>query len=132
MNMLETVENPEGVLRSLAESLKPGGNIVVLVPQGPGLFGPLDEGLGQKRRFSPVELRQLLENAGFEVVEERGFNKFGSLSWWVSGKLLGQRKMSRVLLKLWDKTVWFWRRADILLPWNGLSLIAVARLKAKP
>jgi hypothetical protein len=37
--------------------------------------------------------------------------------------------MNRVLLKLWDKTVWFWRRVDILLPWNGLSLIAVARRK---
>ena len=105
--------------------------MVVLVPQGPGLFGPLDEGLGQKRRFSAAQLRGLMEAAGFEVVQERGFNKIGSLSWWISGKLLGQRKMNRVLLKLWDKTVWFWRRADVLLPWNGLSLIAVGRLKSR-
>jgi hypothetical protein len=39
--------------------------------------------------------------------------------------------MSRPGLKLWDKTVWFWRRVDFLLPWRGLSLIIVARLKAK-
>jgi 2-polyprenyl-3-methyl-5-hydroxy-6-metoxy-1,4-benzoquinol methylase len=130
VNLLETVQDPAAVLRSLSLSLKPGGNLVVLVPQGPGLFGPLDAGLGQKRRFTAEELRALLARAGFAVVEERGFNKIGSLSWWISGKLLGQRKMSRVLLKLWDKTVWFWRRVDVLLPWKGLSLIVVARLKS--
>ena len=30
-------------------------------------------------------------------------------------------------LKLFDKTVWFWRRVDGLIPWRGLSLIVVAR-----
>jgi len=33
-------------------------------------------------------------------------------------------------LKLFDKTVWFWSRLDKLIPWPGLSLIAVARKKA--
>jgi glycosyltransferase involved in cell wall biosynthesis/phospholipid N-methyltransferase len=127
LNLLESVENPEQVVRGLASTLQPGGNLVLLAPQGPRLFGPLDAGLGHKRRFSAQQLRQLLEAAGLEVVEERGFNKIGSLSWWISGRLFGQRKMNRLLLKLWDKTVWFWRRVDILLPWRGLSLIAVAR-----
>jgi hypothetical protein len=27
--------------------------------------------------------------------------------------------------------VWFWRRVDPVLPWKGLSLIVVARLKTK-
>lgn len=130
VNMLDSVDDPAGVLKSLAAALKPGGNIVVVVPQGPGLFGPLDAGLGQKRRFSSEQLRQLLEGAGFEIVQEQGFNKIGSLSWWISGKVLGQRQMNRLLLKIWDKTVWFWRRVDVLLPWRGLTLIAVARLKA--
>jgi SAM-dependent methyltransferase len=130
VNLLETVRDPAAVLRSLASCLRPGGNLVVLVPQGPKLYGPLDEGLGQKRRFAAGELREMLVSAGFSVVEERGFNKIGSLSWWISGKLMGQRKMSRVLLKMWDKTVWFWRRVDVLLPWDGLSLIVVAKLKS--
>jgi hypothetical protein len=91
----------------------------------------LDEGLGQRRRFTAEQLRNLLEGAGFEVLQEEGLNKIGSLSWWISGKILGQRKMNRVLLKVWDKTVWFWRRADVLLPWRGLSLIAVARLNSR-
>lgn len=129
VNLLETVQDPAAVIAHLAACLKPGGNLVVLVPQGQSLFGPLDQGLGQKRRFSRSELRGLLEAAGLEVTEERGFNKIGSLSWWLSGKVFGQRKMNRVLLKLWDKTVWFWRRVDVLLPWSGLSLVVVGRSK---
>jgi SAM-dependent methyltransferase len=131
INLLETVGDPGMVLSALSTTLGPGGNIVVLVPHRPELFGPLDEGLGHKRRFSREQLRKLLNEAGFEVVDERDFNRIGSLSWWISGKILGQRKMNRVLLKLWDKTVWFWRRVDRLLPWSGLSLIAVARLKTR-
>jgi hypothetical protein len=34
-----------------------------------------------------------------------------------------------VTLKLFDKSVWFWRRIDFLLPWRGLSLVAVAERK---
>jgi hypothetical protein len=38
-----------------------------------------------------------------------------------------RRKQSNKLgLKIFDKTVWIWRRIDRLLPWRGLSLIVVA------
>ena len=131
VNLLETVSDPGAVVKSLASALKPGGNMVVLVPQGPELFGPLDKGLGNLRRFTVAELAGLLDSAGLEVVEQHEFNKIGSFSWWFSGKVLAQRKMNRVLLKLWDKTVWFWRRVDGLLPWSGLSLIVVARQKSR-
>jgi SAM-dependent methyltransferase len=127
VNMLESVEDPQAVIQSLAACLKRGGNLVVLVPQGPGMYGPLDEGMGHRRRFSSSQLRKMLEAAGLEVTEERHFNKIGSVAWRVFGKLLGRRKMNRPALKLWDKTVWFWRRVDGLFPWRGLSLIAVAR-----
>jgi glycosyltransferase involved in cell wall biosynthesis len=129
VNVLESAADPRAVLGSLHTCLKPGGSIVVLVPMGPALFGSLDEGLGHKRRFSRTELRAMLQDAGFEVTLERPFNKIGSLSWWVVGKLLGRRKMNRPMLKLWDKTVWFWRRVDPLLPWPGLSLIVVAKAR---
>ena len=127
VNMLESVEDPQAVIASLAGCLKAGGNLVVLVPQGPGMFSALDQGMGHRRRFSSSQLRKMLETAGLEVVEERHFNKIGAIAWRVFGTLLGRRKMNRPALKLWDKTVWFWRRVDGLFPWRGLSLIAVAR-----
>ena len=99
----------------------------MLVPQGKGLFSPLDEALGHKRRFSEVELAQLLGAAGFEIQKLYQVNKIGALSWWFFGKVLGRKRIHRVGLKLFDKTVWFWRRVDGLLPWSGLSLVAVAK-----
>ncbi len=41
-------------------------------------------------------------------------------------KLLHRNRISKVMLKMFDKTVWIWRRVDGLLPWHGLSLVAVA------
>jgi hypothetical protein len=34
------------------------------------------------------------------------------------------------VLKIFDKSVWFWRRLDVLMPWPGLSLVAVGRKPA--
>jgi glycosyltransferase involved in cell wall biosynthesis/precorrin-6B methylase 2 len=130
VNVLESVEDPEGVLKSLNGCLKPGGALVVLVPQGPGLFSSLDRGMRHKRRFQAAQLRTMLEAAGFQVESEHQLNKIGAVSWWFSGKVLHSSQISRPVLKMWDKTVWFWRRVDGLLPWKGLSLILVARRRA--
>jgi hypothetical protein len=53
-------------------------------------------------------------------------NKFGALSWLVYGGLLRRNRINKVTLKLFDKSVWFWRRVDPILPWRGLSVIALA------
>ena len=127
VNLLEVVENPGGVVCSLAKCLKPGGNLIVLVPQCRALYSSLDRALGSKRRFSAPEIHKLLDQAGLELQHLHPLNKIGTLSWFVFGKLLGQKRITKVALKLFDKSVWFWRRTDFLLPWPGLSLIAVAR-----
>jgi SAM-dependent methyltransferase len=127
INMLELADDPQRVLSLLGDCLKPKGNLIVLVPQGQGLFGSLDKALGHKRRFSNVELAHLLGSAGFEIERLYQLNKIGALSWWIFGKLLGRKRIHRVALKLFDKSVWFWRRVDGILPWSGLSLVAVAK-----
>jgi len=127
VNVLETVEDPAGVLKSLRGCLKPDGVVVVLVPQGKGLYGSLDKAMGHRRRFSAAEVRGLIESSGFRVDEVRQLNKIGALSWWLFGKLLGRKRISKFALKLFDKTVWIWRRVDGLLPWRGLSLVVVGR-----
>src|SRR5580658_6439182 len=52
VNLLESVDDPQAVLTELAGILKPAGVAIVLVPQGPGLYGSLDRAMGHKRRFS--------------------------------------------------------------------------------
>lgn len=126
VNLLETVDDPAAVLRQMAGILKPGGTAIVLAPQGQALFGSLDQGMGHKRRFSVGELRGMMEKAGLRVDRVYQMNKIGAVSWWIYGKLLGRKRINKLSLKLFDKTVWIWRRIDGLLPWKGLSVIAVA------
>jgi glycosyltransferase involved in cell wall biosynthesis len=129
VNVLEYVDDPSAVISSVAAVLKPGGSLIVLVPQTPALYGTLDKTLGHRRRFSVAQMRSLLEKAGFTVAGMRQLNKMGTPGWWFHGKLLRSSYISKGTLKIFDKTVWIWRRIDALLPWRGLSLIAVA---AKP
>lgn len=130
LNVMEYLEDPGRVLDSLASVLKPGGALLVLVPNGPALFGSLDRRLGHKRRYDAREMRGLLEAHGFTVDSLRGFNRAGTPPWWAYGKLFGSRNINKPVLKVFDKTVWLWRRLDGLLPWPGLSLVIVARRAA--
>ncbi|MFN7934694.1 MAG: glycosyltransferase [Bryobacteraceae bacterium] len=129
INVLEYLDQPERTLDAAVSILEPGGRIVILAPQGKGLYCKLDETLGHKRRFSPSELEAMLKQRGLDVETSHQLAKMGALSWFLFGKLLGQKQISKLWLKLFDKTVWIWRRLEFLLPWNGLSLIVVARRK---
>jgi glycosyltransferase involved in cell wall biosynthesis len=126
VNVLEYTADPGALLDSAAGVLKPGGSIIILAPQGPWLFSTLDKKLGHERRFSQTELRALLEGHGFAVQQVYQLNKIGTIGWWLFGKVLHRGRISKVLLKTFDKTIWFWRRVDWLMPWPGLSLVVVA------
>jgi len=109
------------------QRMAPGGTLIALVPQGRALFGSLDRTLGHKRRYSRRQLRELLAAGGFHVEQTRQLNKIGAPPWWLFSRALRRRQINKLTLKIFDKTVWFWRLIDPLLPWPGLSLVAVAR-----
>jgi glycosyltransferase involved in cell wall biosynthesis len=127
INVLEYTNDPAAVLRSLSATLKPGGAVVVLVPHEEGLFGSLDRSLGHKRRFRASEAKKLLEGQGLVVERVYQFNRAGAPPWWMYSKVFGARSIHKPVLKIFDKTVWIWRRIDPFMPWPGLSLILVAR-----
>jgi len=127
LNVMEYLEDPGGVLDSLRSVLKPDGVLLIIVPNGPGLFGSLDRRLGHKRRYDAEAARLLLESHGFSIASLRSFNRAGTPPWWAYGKLFGSRNINKPVLKIFDKTVWIWRRMDPLLPWPGLSLMIAAR-----
>jgi glycosyltransferase involved in cell wall biosynthesis len=131
VNLLETVEDPQAVLTSMATCLKAGGALVILTPQGKGLYGTLDRGMGTKRRFDVEDLAALLGKIGFRIEQQRQINKIGAAGWWFSSRVLHRSRISRPGLKLWDKSVWLLRRIDPILPWRGLSLVVVARYTGK-
>jgi SAM-dependent methyltransferase len=126
VNVLEYAADPGALIESANRVLRPGGSIVLLAPQGPGLFGSLDKTLGHRQRFSKPEVTAMLEKHGFKVQRMLYLNKISTPAWWLYGKVLHRSRISKVMLKIFDKTVWIWRRIDGLLPWRGLSLVAVA------
>jgi SAM-dependent methyltransferase len=130
LNVLEYLDDPAAVLRSLSATLKPGGRVVALMPHSPALFGSLDRSMGHKRRYSAAAARQLLEGEGFTVERVADFNKAGAPPWWIYSRVAGKRRINKLVLKIFDKTVWIWRRLDRLMPWPGLSLLVAARKSA--
>src|SRR3954471_10533249 len=97
INLLEYLEDPHTVLQGLRSTLKPQGVIVVLAPQGPRLFGSLDERLGHKRRYSASALRDVLQASGFAVEQLRQFNRAGAPPWWAYCKIAGSTKINKVV-----------------------------------
>lgn len=132
LGVLENLENPGAALDSLATTLRPGGSLVVLVPNVPHAYGSLDRKMGHQRRYSQASIAQLLSEHGFVVETIASFNKVALLPWWAYGKFLHAGSISKLVLKIFDKSVWFWRRLDVLMPWPGLTLMAVGRKPASP
>ncbi|MCL4782527.1 MAG: glycosyltransferase [Bryobacterales bacterium] len=130
LNVLEFESDPTATLKAIAGVLHPGARVVALVPHKKALFGSIDKPLGHLRRFERRELTGMMAEAGLRPVAVREFNRVGSLSWWIYGKILHRRRVAKVTLKLFDKSMWLWRRLDRLMPWPGLSLIVAAELDA--
>ena len=126
LNVLEHLDEPVAVLRNFHAALARGGRAIVLVPQGPSRFNSLDRALGHRLRYTRERLRAVVEAAGFEVEALVDFNRAAVFGWRLNG-LLRRTRLSRGQLKLYDSFVWLVRRLDRLLPWRGLSIIAICR-----
>ncbi len=127
LSVLERVEDEEQMLRNIHTALEPGGRAVVLVPRGHRLHGSYDRALGYRRRYEAAELRDKLEAAGLAVERCFTFNRVAVPAWFLNSRLLRRKRFTRIQLKLFDATLWLWRRIDRVFPWKGLSLVAVAR-----
>ena len=71
-DVLEHVDDVTA-LRECARVLHTGGLLVVLVPAWPSLWSDRDVRAGHRRRYRGRALRMLVEAAGFDVVEQRGY-----------------------------------------------------------
>ena len=124
-NVLEHIEEEHAVLENMNAVLRQGGRLVLVVPASPALHGTVDEALGHVRRYTPESLRKALADAGFGTSVCFWMNKIGVFGWWLNGKVLKRRVLGRWQMKLFDTLVPLFRVIDPLLPWPGLSLIAV-------
>jgi len=125
LNVVEHVDDDVGALRNMRDVLAPDGRVVLLVPQGPEVFGTLDEVLGHKRRYTRASLQALATAAGFRVKELLELNRLGRVAWWLNGQVLKRRHFGRFQILTLNALVPLLRRFDRALPWDALSLVAL-------
>lgn len=66
-DVLEHIADDRRAIASMHEALRPGGGLIVTVPQHPALWSPADDYACHERRYTRGELRRKLEHGGFEV-----------------------------------------------------------------
>ena len=126
-NTLQQIGPDFLVLRNFHKMLQSGGQCVLIVPNDLRLFGPIDTALGHQRRYERKQLSQLMERAGFEVVEQRGFNKIGAAGWRTLGLGLGQRRFGSLTAIAMDKIWSVSKYLDPILPGPAMSMMIVGR-----
>jgi glycosyltransferase involved in cell wall biosynthesis len=132
LNVIEHLESDRDALSNIRTVLAEGGRALILVPHNQWNFGTLDVVLGHCRRYSKESLRQAAGNAGFVVKDIFEFNRIGTPAWFVNGRILRRRSFGRFQIWMLDVLTPLFRRIDWLLPFPGLSLIAVLERRDAP
>lgn len=126
-NVLEHIDDDYAAAQAMADALKPGGELTILVPAHPRLFGSLDRQFGHFRRYTRDRLRDVVQQTGLELTRLGSFNALGIPGWWVKGRM-GATELGSGSLAAYEALVRLWRPIEdrIKLP-IGLSVIARAR-----
>src|SRR3954464_12727281 len=91
LTVLEPVGDPHLALANMFRVLRPGGRLVLYVPQGQGLYSTLDEVLGHRCRYDRPMLERELAAAGFTPESLLDFNRSSVPGWWWNGRVRKRR-----------------------------------------
>lgn len=72
-DVIEHIVDDRRVLREMYQSCRPGGGVLITVPQHGWLWSHRDEVACHKRRYACAELKEKVRDAGFEVVRTSSF-----------------------------------------------------------
>lgn len=72
-DVLEHIEEDERVLGQIFQALRPGGGLLITVPQHMFLWSAVDEAACHVRRYAAADLRAKVEEAGFQVLRSTSF-----------------------------------------------------------
>ena len=126
-NVLEHIDDDEAAVAAMAAALAPGGNLSLLVPALPRLYGTLDLVYGHWRRYTPETLRAVVEASGLELLDLHYFNALGIPGWWLK-KRSASTEIGPLALRAYDALAGPWRSLERWKrPPVGLSLVAHAR-----
>jgi len=124
---LQRADEPKEFLASVADHVESGGNVLIQVPAGTGLYGPTDEAAGHVRRFDKDGIEEVVRAAGLELIDVAEVNRLGTIGWRLH-HALGARSISSSEARMFDWLVPVAKSLDPVLPGPGLSLLVIARV----
>jgi glycosyltransferase involved in cell wall biosynthesis len=131
LNVVEHIEPDQEVLRHYFNVLAPGGHAVILVPAHPSLYSVCDKILGHYRRYTRRELRAKMEQAGFQVLSVREFNRLGVYGWLLN-KMLKKPELNPRQMWLYELLLPLAKFMDFLRLGPGLSVVGIGQKIAPP
>ena len=130
-NVLEHIRDDEQALKNMVDGTVKGGNICLLLPAFPCLYGTLDELADHYRRYNKREVTRLLGNLDVEIQKYHYFNSLGAVGWFVKGKILKQKFHTDSNFNWMNKLLPMISAVErYLKPCFGLSIVLV--LKKRP
>lgn len=131
LNVVEHIADDEAALRNIRAALSPDGRALILVPSGPWNYGTLDKVLGHHRRYTPATLAEVATRAGFTVEQILPFNRFGTIAWFLNGRIMRRTAFGLIQVKLMNLLVPFMRLFEVVRVVPPLSLVAILRPAAE-
>ncbi len=131
LNVVEHLENDVQALSNIRKRLDTNGRAIILVPNGPRLYGSLDKVLGHYRRYTQEQLVKACQDAGFTVDKVLKFNRIAAPGWWLNGRVLKKETFGFWQIKLLNILIPFIRPIDRFLPFPHLSWIVILHANAQ-
>jgi SAM-dependent methyltransferase len=131
VNVLEHIGDDTGELKSYHRCLaKKNGVLCLFVPARPEIYAPIDKDFGHFRRYTRPELRQKVEDAGFQILRLRYYNMVGYLAWWFNFCVLKKRRFDAGAVRFFDRFIFppvHGFESRVCHPFIGQNLLATAR-----
>lgn len=128
LNVLEHIKDDIKALGNLYRLLGPNGNLILLVPSHPSLYGLIDKSIDHFRRYDKKGLANMLLGLGFSVEENKRLNFLGALGWWFAGKILKKQYVEGSKIAVFNLLAPLVLRLENLIePPLGISVLVVAR-----
>lgn len=103
VNVLEHIHDDEAELRTVWQTLGPGGRVFIFVPALPWLYGNFDRRVGHFRRYTRAELEARCRGVGFTILKSGYFDLIGVAPWWIRFRLLRASTLSPRVVSLFDR-----------------------------
>lgn len=140
-DVIEHIEDDAAALGEMARAVRPGGGLIVTVPQHQFLWSPFDDYARHQRRYGRRQLARLLQRAGCDVVFATSFVSLLLPAMFASRVIqrtdpddpLAEFRISRLANHIGRTAMTLERqliRWGVSLPFGG-SLLMVARKKGR-